>query len=196
MRNLIILTSFVLTLVSCGPGEKPAAVYMPDMYYSNSYEPYAKTTAGYPKEVDDSSIYLFVKNNHSTALPPVEGTVPHTASRLLPYELPNTNEGYEASRKLKSPLDSTNYQKDIKRGELLYKQACIACHGEKGDGQGPIVQSGAFLGVPNYKDREITVGTVHHVIMYGRNAMGSYASHFTDEDRWRVAEYVIELRNK
>lgn len=93
-------------------------------------------------------------------------------------------------------MDSLNREQDLKRGEKLFSQACVACHGAKGDGQGPIVVSGAFLGVPNYKDREITVGSVHHVIMYGKNAMGSYASHFTDDDRWRVAEYVIQLRNQ
>lgn len=196
MKNYIILIISAVTLTSCGPGEKPAPVYMPDMYYSNPYEPYAKSDFGYPNETNDSDVYVFVKNHHSSALPPVAGTVPHTESGLLPYDLPNTNEGYEASKLLKSPLDSANYDKDVKRGEMLFKQACVACHGVNGDGKGPIVQSGAFLGVPNYKDRDITVGSVHHVIMYGRNAMGSYASHFTDDDRWRVAEYVIKLRNK
>ncbi|MRI63169.1 cytochrome c [Ornithobacterium rhinotracheale] len=196
MKKLIILAGFTLALISCGPGEKPAAVYMPDMYYSNAYEPYAQSTFGYPKATDDQDVYAFQRNHHSSALMPVEGTVAHTESGLLPYDLPNTNEGYEASKSLKSPLDSLNREQDLKRGEKLFGQACVACHGEKGDGQGPIVVSGAFLGVPNYKDREITVGSVHHVIMYGRNAMGSYASHFTDDDRWRVAEYVMQLRNK
>ena len=66
-----------------------------------------------------------------------------------------------------------------------------ACHGTGGDGQGSIVQSGAYSGVPNYKDREITVGSVHYVLSYGRNAMGSYAGQLNPGDRWRVAQYVM-----
>lgn len=196
MKNFIILILLLVTFISCGPGKKPAPVFMPDMYYTNPYKPYSKTTFGYPHDTDDKDVYLFVKNHHSSALSPVEGTVPHTESGLLPYDIPNTNEGYEMAKELKSPLNPANYQANVKRGEMLYKQACVACHGVNGDGKGPIVQSGAFLGVPNYKDRDITVGSVHHVIMYGRNAMGSYASHFNSEDRWRVAEYVMKLRNK
>ena len=193
---IILLIGCTAFLASCGADSKPATVFMPDMYYSDPYEPYSKTNFGYPDDTDDSDVYLFVKNHHSSALSPVEGTVPHTESGILPYTLPNTNEGYELARNLKSPLDSLNYEKDVKRGEMLFNQACVACHGVNGDGKGPIVQSGAYVGVPNYKDRDVTVGIVHHVITYGKNAMGSYASHFNEEDRWRVAEYVMKLKNK
>ena len=68
---------------------------------------------------------------------------------------------------------------------------CAACHGVAGDGQGPIVQSGAYSGVPAYKDRDITVGSIHYVITNGRNLMGSYAGQLTPADRWRVAMYVM-----
>lgn len=194
---ILLLLICLAFLASCVGGDnKPALVYMPDMYYSNSYEPYAKANFGWPHDTDDEGIYLFVKNHQSSALSPVEGTVPHTESGLLPYDLPNTNEGYEAARDLKSPLKPGEYEKDIERGSMLFNQACAACHGVNGDGKGPIVQSGAYLGVPNYKDRDITVGIVHHVITYGKNAMGSYASHFNETDRWRVAEYVMQLKNK
>jgi hypothetical protein len=46
----------------------------------------------------------------------------------------------------------------------------------KGDGQGKLVQNGKFLGVPNYKDRAITEGSIYHVIYYGRNMMGPHAT--------------------
>ena len=52
----------------------------------------------------------------------------------------------------------------------MYEQTCSACHGLNGDGQGPIVQSGAYSGVPAYKDRAITVGTIHYVITNGGKA--------------------------
>ena len=73
----------------------------------------------------------------------------------------------------------------------MYDKTCSACHVTGGDGQGPIVASGAYSGVPKYADREITVGSVHYVLTNGRNAMGSYAGQLTPGDRWRVAMYVM-----
>lgn len=196
IRKILILVILSGFFMACsGPERSPAVVFMPDMYYSVPYEPYQKANFGYPNYADESGVGVFSENFNMSALTPVEGTVPHTASGILPYMLPNTNEGYEASKSVSSPLDSMNSAKDMLRGEELYNQACATCHGVKGDGQGPIVVSGAYLGVPNYKDRVITEGSVYHVIMYGRNAMGSYASQLNVEDRWRVAEYVMQLKN-
>lgn len=196
MRNSIFIFLIISLFASCsGPERRPNPVFMPDMYYSTAYEPYAKSTFGYPNDKDSTDLPYNMTNGQSS-LVPVEGTVPRNELNTLPYDLANDNDGYQASFDVMSPLDSTNLEYDLARGEKLYNQTCIACHGVAGDGKGPIVQTGAYLGVPNYKDREINVGSVHHVIMYGKNAMGSFASHFTDEDRWRVAEYVMHLKNK
>ena len=46
----------------------------------------------------------------------------------------------------------------------------------------------------NYKDRDITDGSTYHVIMYGRNMMGSHASQLNDKERWQVVQYVSKLR--
>lgn len=196
MRKLIILLLFGTFISSCsGPDKSPAAVFMPDMYYSVAYEPYQKSNFGYPNYSETSEVNVFSENFDMTALSPVEGTVPHSKSGLLPYMLPDTNEGYEASKSMISPLDPSHKEKDLARGEKLFNQVCAACHGIKGDGQGSIVVSGAYVGVPDYGSRDITEGSVYHVIMYGRNAMGSYASQLNQEDRWRVAEYVMQLKN-
>ena len=93
-------------------------------------------------------------------------------------------------------MNPANAAKDLERGKILFDHTCAACHGTGGDGQGPIVQSGAFSGVPNYADREITVGSVHYVLTNGRNAMGSYAGQLNAGDRWRVAMYVMSAFKK
>ena len=93
-------------------------------------------------------------------------------------------------------MNPANAEKDIERGKMLFDKTCAACHGTGGDGQGPIVQTGAFSGVPNYADREITVGSVHYVLTNGRNAMGSYAGQLNAGDRWRVAMYVMNAFKK
>ena len=101
------------------------------------------------------------------------------------------NAGYEAAKAITaSPLKAENLEKDLARGKSLYDKTCSACHGTGGDGQGPIVLSGAYSGVPKYADREITIGSIHYVLTNGRNAMGSYAGQLNVGDRWRVALYV------
>ena len=130
-----------------------------------------------------------------SALESVEGAVARTEGDILPWTLKNNNAGYaQAKAVTASPLSTANKKADLERGKVLYGQNCAVCHGEAGDGQGSIVQSKAYSGVPTYGERDITVGSVYHVIMYGKNAMGSYASQLTPADRWRVAEYVMSLK--
>ncbi len=182
-------------LISCGPKRNPSSVYMPDMYYPTAYDPYGKAVLNLRNEKLDSDVTLFRNNYNSTALVPVERTVSINDSAYLPYAVPDSEEGYK-STKLITTSKFTGSEKDIARGKKLYEQICAACHGVEGNGKGGIVESGAYNGVPNYKDREITVGSVIHVINYGRNIMGNYTSHLNEADRWRVAEYVIALKNK
>jgi len=89
----------------------------------------------------------------------------------------------------------TAYTLNSKKGEALYGIYCVVCHGKKGDGQGPLVKNEKFLGIPNYKDRDITEGSIYHVLMYGRNLMGSHSGQLTIEERWQVINHVQKLRN-
>jgi mono/diheme cytochrome c family protein len=85
---------------------------------------------------------------------------------------------------------------DAKKAEELFNIYCAICHGTAGDGKGKLVTQGKFLGVPNYKDRQITEGSVNHVITYGLNSMGSYANQLNREERWLVSNYVMQLKSK
>lgn len=196
IKQILTLIIIAGIFASCsGPQREPSIVFMPDMYYSVPYEPYQKATFGYPDYTEGSEVPLFQEGFNMSALVPVEGTVPQNELGSLPYLLPNTNDGYNASMSVQSPLDPANSDKNLERGEKLYNQLCATCHGVQGDGQGPIVLTGAYIGVPHFDDRDVSVGSVHHVIMHGRNAMGSYASQLNEADRWRVAEYVMMLKN-
>lgn len=178
-----------LLILSCSK-KKPSLVYFPDMYYPVAYDPYQEAVIAYGEQ--GTTVPLFSNHEGATALAPVPGTISQNPEGILPMDLLNTPEGYDASKKITvSPLDPKNRDKDLARGKDLYVKTCSACHGTGGDGQGDIVQSGAYSGVPNYKDRDITVGSVHYVIEHGRNAMGSYAGQLLPGDIWRVAEYVI-----
>lgn len=197
----LVLIGIGFSLNSCSDKKRnPTMVYMPDMYYPVAYDPYMEADFEYWPERDGekSNIPLFAEHRNMTALWPVEGSVARTEGQMiLPWELKNTLEDYNKSKAITtSPLDPKNLKADLERGEKLYGQTCAVCHGDAGDGQGSIVQSKAYSGVPTYAEREITVGSVYHVIMYGKNAMGPYAPQLTPEDRWRVAEYVMNLRAK
>ena len=149
---------------------------MPDMYTSVAYEPYG-VNGVLPNGMDSQA--------------PVAGTI---ARGQVPYDYPNSNDGYEAAKKeLNSPL--TVHEVNSEKGKALYGIYCAVCHGKKGDGQGDLVKREKFLGIPNYKDRDLTDGSIYHVIMYGKNLMGSHASQLTGEERWQVVSHVQKLRN-
>lgn len=183
-----------LVLTSCTK-DTPPLVWFPDMYFPVAYDPLQKAEDAYSKH--ENEIPAFVKQNGATGLTPVEGTVARNKDgvfeeSLLPKNVDEYNAGYDASKLvITSPLNPANEAKDLERGKHLYEKTCAACHGTAGDGQGSIVVSGAYSGVPNYVDRQITVGSVHYVITNGRNAMGSYAGQLSAGDRWRVAMYVM-----
>ncbi len=200
MKNSILKFTaiFGLTTVllnSCGgPKDNPPLVYFPDMYFPVAYDPLMKAKDAYSDH--ENEIPAFVAHNGATGLSPVEGTVPQNkdgivSEETLPKNVDEYNAGYDASKLIKeSPLNPKNLEKDLARGKILFDHTCSACHGTGGDGQGPIVKSGAYSGVPNYADRDITIGSIHYVLTNGRNAMGSYAGQLNVGDRWRVALYV------
>ncbi len=175
--NLGIVLAAGLILTGCFDKSAPNYQYFPNMYAPVGYEAYQKTDAF---------------RNGLEAQIPAEGSVPRG---YLPYEYPDSNEGYEAAKAdLKNPLDASWTEADMANGKELYGIYCAICHGNKGNGQGWLVQQEKFLGVPSYKDREITEGSIYHVLMYGRNAMGSHANQVNEKERWQIAKYVMQLR--
>jgi mono/diheme cytochrome c family protein len=179
MKNLINLSfSIVLALGlgSCQDPSKPNYQYFPNMYEPVGYEAYA-----------DSDAFA----NGIEAQLPAEGSI---ARGWQPYEYPDTNDGYEMAKdELQSPLAQT--EAHLAEGKELYGLYCAVCHGKKGDGQGILMTREKFLGVPSYADREITEGSIYHVLMYGKNAMGSHAGQVNAAERWQIAQHVMELRS-
>ncbi|MCA0349191.1 MAG: cytochrome c [Flavobacterium sp.] len=185
MKNLlkiIVIFGITVSITSCKNDLKPNYQYMPNMYESVAYETYSESDAF----------------NSPTGLKGKEGQlVPQGAVKrgFQPYEYPNTTEGYEmAKANLKSPLDSLGL--DLKKGQELFEIYCAICHGKAGDGKGKLVTQEKFLGVPSYKDRQITEGSIFHVITYGLNSMGSHANQLDTQERWQVVAYVQKLKSE
>lgn len=172
-----ILFIFGLSAVSCVENSKPNYQYMPNMYETVSYEPYGA--------------YDIFENEQEAKLP-AEGSVPRG---WKPYDYEDSNEGYATAKaELENPLPYT--EDNLAAGKQLYTIYCAVCHGDKGDGQGILVQREKFLGVPSYDSRDITEGSTYHVQYYGLNAMGSYASQTSIEERWQITHYVMNLREQ
>lgn len=174
---MALLAGIAMAATSCHNTSKPNYQYMPNMYESTAYETYAESDA--------------FKNGKEGQLPP-DGTI---RRGFEVYEYPNTTAGYEAAKaSLVSPLKPE--EKDMEKAKALFDVYCAICHGAAGDGKGKLVKQEKFLGVPSYKDRVITEGSVFHVETYGLNAMGSHANQLSTHERWLVAAYVMELKNK
>ncbi|WP_185956413.1 c-type cytochrome [Changchengzhania lutea] len=179
MKSLIkiLVLAVVLVAMSCKKDTAPNYQFMPNMYEPVGYETYGESNA-------------FA--NGVEAQLPAKGSVPrgHT-----PFDIDNDIEGYDlAKATLKMPLDSMKV--DAARGKELYDIYCGICHGNKGDGQGKLVQREKILGIPSYDDagRAINAGSIYHTIYYGKNAMGSYANQLNEEERWQVVSYVLKLK--
>jgi len=176
--KITILLGLSALVTSCHDNLKPNYQYMPNMYEPVSYNTYSESDA--------------FKNGKEGQLP-AEGSLNRG---FEVYEYENSTAGYDlAKANLKSPLDSLSTE-DMDKAKGLFEIYCAICHGNAGNGMGKLVTQGKFLGVPNYKDRVITTGSVFHVQTYGLNSMGSYANQLNAHERWLVATYVMKLKSE
>jgi mono/diheme cytochrome c family protein len=177
MKNfkLIIVLVIVASLASCGDKRTPQLQYMPDMYESIPYN--ADGENGLKGDPVNSK--------------PVAGTI--ARGGYPAYDIADTNQGYEKAKvSVKSPLEKTSV--NLENGKKMYTIYCISCHGKKGDGNGYLSEADKFVGIPSYKDRDITEGSIYHVLMHGKNLMGSHSSQLTYNERWQIVQYVEVLR--
>ncbi|WP_338409327.1 cytochrome c [uncultured Flavobacterium sp.] len=176
LYKIIVVVGLSIMVISCKDNLKPNYQFFPNMYQSVGYETYAESNA--------------FKNGKEGQLVP-EGAIKRG---FVPYEIPNTPEGYALSKTMGSSLDSMALNPE--KGKELFNIYCAVCHGEKGNGKGILVEREKFLGVPSYKDREVTAGSIFHVVTYGLNSMGSHANQLSQQERWQVADYVIKLKSE
>jgi mono/diheme cytochrome c family protein len=184
MKKLSILSVFFLSAIavsSCGDNSKPGLDYMPDMKHSRAYETYADHA-----NLSDKGV---VFNNR-----PVAGTV--SRGEELPYHLNNDSIGYAQSASVMDPLPKLN-ETEMQESERLYLINCAICHGPGLDGNGPLYKggNGPFAAKPanlvgDPKIAALPEGTLYHVMTYGKNLMGSYASQLSRKQRWMVAQYI------
>jgi mono/diheme cytochrome c family protein len=178
---ITIAASIVIT--SCKDKRSTGWEYAPNMYEHIAFDPDQKNPN--------------FKDGKTAQVPPA-GTTPIGFVR---FDYPNTRAGYDqASLEVKSPLPQT--QKNYVEGKALFTTFCSPCHGINGQGDGIVTQHG-FPPPPSYSKgqssrggamKDLTDGKIYHTVTYGVNAMGSYASQLSPEERWKVIMYVHHLQ--
>ena len=213
VSGIAIVTISLVVLASCGADpNSPGLEYMPDMYRSAAIEPYVD----YGEIRGDENVDL--KMQLSAMVPP-HGTIPYygtdsaTVSLMLPYgRKPNTafevthglfgreftsENTYEAAAADMNPLKLTADNSDdiFTKGKYLYESRCAHCHGTKGDGQGPMVASGAYVGVPDYANvKNLSDGQLFYSIYYGKGMMGAHGSILNKREIWTIVHYIRKMQ--
>ena len=204
----------VLVLSSCtSNADSPGLEYMPDMYRSPAIEAYVDY-GEVRGRIDET------KKTRLTAMAPPAFTIPFfgtdsTEVRLMmPYSR-LANESFKASHGMYNDqltredhytaaaadknmlvLNAGNAEAILGKGKELFTAMCQHCHGEKGDGNGPMVTSGAYSGVPNYAERAaLSDGQMFYSIYYGKGMMGAHRSLLNKKEIWTVIHYIRTLQS-
>lgn len=208
------LSSAAVLMSSCASDpDSPGLEYMPDMYRSPAIEAYVDYGEVRARIDETKKVKL-------TAMTPPQFSVPYYGKdsalvdmmlpyRRLPNQLMKSTHGFYgerlsaadeytlASADLKNPVMLN--EKVLEDGKKLYASMCQHCHGEKGDGNGPMVTSGAYSGVPNYMEEarmKLSNGQMFYSIYYGKGMMGAHRSLLNKKEIWTLVHYVRSMQYK
>jgi mono/diheme cytochrome c family protein len=202
MKKIAIITGVItagLLLGSCRMGNKDAGkVYMPDMAYSRAYETYAALDSGvFTNDPMKAGAKIYYDRM------PVAGTVARGDLPAFPLAIDKTGDttNYVAAKQVPNPLPALSAT-DYLEAARLYLVNCGICHGEKLDGNGPLYNggNGPYAAAPKNLVADPVVskmpdGQMFYSITYGKNAMGSYASQLSTQQRWMIVHYIKEKQS-
>lgn len=179
--GLMLSAGFGLSACSVR-ADDPGVEYAPEMYESIPYESL--------KQTGFNRVNAFGINQRT----PATATIPRGKMNYYTH-IPKDSVAI-AERVLRNPFPYT--EANLKEGQVLYTRICSHCHGENGNGQGPVGVK--FKGVPNYSQgqyKTMNDGHIYHVIQWGRNRMMPHGSIVNPEERWKIAMYVhvLQLNN-
>lgn len=176
-NRLIALASVgvTLSLGACGPARNQKAYeYLPNMIYSVPYDQFSQDQNGKP--VMRSTPEGAISRGHA------------------PLHYQKTLEDAErAGRELINPYKPTTAT--VARGQFLFENYCMACHGVEGKGDGPLIP--AYFPPPSYLSDTLvkyTDGRLYYDMTVGIRNMASYAQQISNEDRWYLVHYIRKLQ--
>jgi mono/diheme cytochrome c family protein len=213
--NFSIIAFTILLFGACtSDPDSSGYEYMPDMYRSPSIETYVDYGEIRGRENKDLKSKL-------SALTPPRNTIPFcgtdsTEVRLMLPNLRKANAAWKESHGFYGvdlskddeyllaandinpyKLTAANSASMMTNGKELFTAMCQHCHGEKGDGNGPMVASGAYTaGVPNYANlTALSDGQMYYSIYYGKNMMGAHNSLVSKKEIWTLVHYVRQFQD-
>lgn len=203
----IAVAAFMLTACERAGKNQTGRIYMPDMTYSNAYEAYSASEITTPE------------GNKMSAREPVAGTIPYNyiphdpaiknnSGKLMSYVIKNhfshdiekqDAERERAATEIQDPLEQS--AENLANGKRLYEINCTPCHGEKGEGNGQLIElpgggDGPFTSRPQpYKTLlpPLKDGSIFYSVSYGKNMMGGYGFQLTVNERWQIIHYIKSL---
>jgi mono/diheme cytochrome c family protein len=88
---------------------------------------------------------------------------------------------------------------NARSGQEVFETFCRPCHGDRGDGTGPVAKQAkwAVLSLLTDQARNLSDGYIYSMIRYGRGLMPRYGDKiFRQDERWAVVEYVRTLQSR
>jgi len=124
-------------------------------------------------------------------LMPPEGAVPITGVEHVPIATPANRAVLDARA---NPVQRT--AESLERGRDRYTVFCEVCHGETGEGNGPVAPAlaNAVRDLTDPAQLERSDGWIYSVITNSFGLMPEYGSKLTSADRWNVVHYVRLLQ--
>ena len=180
--NLLFLISIViigaLNWIIRRDFSQPNLEFLPEMVRSVPYDSFAPN----PNFPDGKTLQL-----------PVPGTIPRG---FLPLHYEATQQDAErAGEELQNPYSMQDTDA-LERGERVYRNFCLPCHGPIGRGDGPVILRGYPAPPPLISNRAIRMkdGQIFHIITYGQRNMSPHATQISPEDRWKAILHIRTLQ--
>jgi mono/diheme cytochrome c family protein len=219
--NILVIACCVIfvasAMSSCSSDPDSAGKeYMPDMYRSPAIETYVDYGEVRGREDKEAKIKLSARQTPKYTIPFVGTDLDHV-NMMMPNKVKagmawreshglygwdlDTESGYEkAGMDSINPytMNAKNAKNILEEGKKLYTSMCSHCHGEKGDGNGPMIKSGAYgtAGVvPAYDGLSaLSNGQLFHSIYYGKGYMGAHGSILDKKEIWTLVHYVRQFQ--
>ncbi|MCY3986443.1 MAG: c-type cytochrome [Candidatus Dadabacteria bacterium] len=85
------------------------------------------------------------------------------------------------------------------RGEKVFKEQCVVCHGPDGAGDGIIIKKGLGFYPVNLTTPAVAARTDGYIYAYirygGKVMMPSYSENISEKDSWHVVNYIRKLQD-
>lgn len=100
----------------------------------------------------------------------------------------------QIGREMPNPLPVS--ETVLKRGQFVYENYCLVCHGPQGRGDGTIVPPypKPSISLQGRKIREYPDGAIFHVVWHGGQTMPSYSKQLLSQDIWALIRYLRVLQ--